>query len=90
MELCYGGEDSSFSTLRSRGENPSTLNLEQGSMLGGWGRLIFHVGDVDAFWAFLKKEGFEGEEPRDATWGERYFHLLDPDGHEVSIAQPLP
>jgi uncharacterized glyoxalase superfamily protein PhnB len=26
--------------------------------------------------------------PRDAEWGERYFHLLDPDGHEVSIARP--
>jgi catechol 2,3-dioxygenase-like lactoylglutathione lyase family enzyme len=90
MELRYGGENSSFSTLRSCGENPSILNLELGSTACGWGRLIFYVADVDAFWAHLKKEGIEGEEPQDATWGERYFHLLDPDGHEVSIAQPLP
>jgi uncharacterized glyoxalase superfamily protein PhnB len=28
--------------------------------------------------------------PTDATWGERYFHILDPDGHELSFARPLP
>ena len=27
--------------------------------------------------------------PRDAEWGERYFHILDPDGHELSFARPL-
>jgi uncharacterized glyoxalase superfamily protein PhnB len=27
--------------------------------------------------------------PRNAEWGERYFHLTDTDGHELSFAQPL-
>jgi uncharacterized glyoxalase superfamily protein PhnB len=27
--------------------------------------------------------------PRDAEWGERFFHLTDPDGHELSFAWPL-
>ena len=27
--------------------------------------------------------------PRDAEWGERFFHLIDPDGHELSFARPL-
>jgi len=27
--------------------------------------------------------------PEDATWGERYFHISDPDGHELSFARPL-
>lgn len=92
MKLVYGGEGSPFSTLRSRGTNASTLNLELGSTETGWGwgRLIFQVADADAFWAYLKKNGIEGEKPRDATWGERYFHIQDPDGHELSIAQPLP
>ena len=26
--------------------------------------------------------------PRDAQWGERYFHVTDPDGHELSFARP--
>jgi uncharacterized glyoxalase superfamily protein PhnB len=28
-------------------------------------------------------------EPADAPWGERYFHIVDPDGHELSFAKPL-
>jgi len=27
--------------------------------------------------------------PRDAEWGERYFHLTDPDGHQLSFAKRL-
>jgi uncharacterized glyoxalase superfamily protein PhnB len=27
--------------------------------------------------------------PEDAPWGERYFHINDPDGHEVSFARRL-
>jgi len=30
------------------------------------------------------------ESPRDAAWGERFFHVTDPDGHELSFAEPLP
>ena len=27
--------------------------------------------------------------PRNGEWGERFFHLTDPDGHELSFAWPL-
>jgi hypothetical protein len=27
--------------------------------------------------------------PRDAAWGKRFFHVADPDGHELSFARPL-
>jgi uncharacterized glyoxalase superfamily protein PhnB len=27
--------------------------------------------------------------PADAIWGERYFHITDPDGHEISFAMLL-
>jgi catechol 2,3-dioxygenase-like lactoylglutathione lyase family enzyme len=49
----------------------------------------FHVPDVDRFWAHLKDKGLRPEAPRDASWGERYFHLSDPDGHELSFAHPI-
>jgi ABC-type nitrate/sulfonate/bicarbonate transport system substrate-binding protein len=26
---------------------------------------------------------------RDGSWGERYFHIVDPDGHELSFARPI-
>jgi catechol 2,3-dioxygenase-like lactoylglutathione lyase family enzyme len=89
MELLYGGERSSFSSLRSNDSESAILNLEQGDSVSQWGRLIFHVADVDAFWGHLKEKGFDPEIPRDASWGERYFHMLDPDGHELSFARPL-
>jgi catechol 2,3-dioxygenase-like lactoylglutathione lyase family enzyme len=90
MELLYGGERASFSSLRASDSESAILNLEQGDRVSRWGRLIFHVADVDAFWRHLKEEGFDPEIPRDASWGERYFHMLDPDGHELSFARPLP
>jgi Glyoxalase/Bleomycin resistance protein/Dioxygenase superfamily len=53
------------------------------------GRLIFHVEDVDAWWEHLTAFGFKPEPPRNVSWGERYFHMLDPDGHELSFARRL-
>ena len=85
MELLYGGEQASFSSLRAKDSQSTMLNLEQGNTVTRWGRLIFHVADVDALWAYLLEKGFHPERPRDASWGERYFHMPDPDGHELSL-----
>jgi uncharacterized glyoxalase superfamily protein PhnB len=62
---------------------------EQGEPVTRWGRLIFYVADVDACWAYLREKGFHPESPQDASWGERYFQMSDPDGHELSFARPL-
>jgi catechol 2,3-dioxygenase-like lactoylglutathione lyase family enzyme len=89
MELLYGGETAGFSSLRARDTDSAILNLEQGTPMNGWGRLIFHVGDVDALWRHFNELGFRPEKPQNASWGERYFHMVDPDGHELSFARPL-
>ena len=89
LELLYGGEDAGFSSLRAKDARSAILNLEQGDRVNRWGRLIFYVTDVDALWNHLKDRGFDPEIPRDAPWGERYFHVPDPDGHELSFARPL-
>ena len=89
MELVYGGERAGFSSLRTKDAQSAILNLEEGDTVTDWGRLIFHVADVDAFWTYLCEKGFRPERPRDASWGERYFHMPDPDGHELSFARPL-
>jgi catechol 2,3-dioxygenase-like lactoylglutathione lyase family enzyme len=88
MEIVFGGEDAFFSSLRAKGADP-ILNLEQGHSVPGWGRMIFYVADVDAFWEYLRGKGFNPESPRDASWGERFFHMSDPDGHELSFARPI-
>jgi uncharacterized glyoxalase superfamily protein PhnB len=63
--------------------------LEQRPSVPSWGRVVFHVADVDAFWTLLKDRGFDPENPQDASWGERYFQMVDPDGHELSFARWL-
>jgi catechol 2,3-dioxygenase-like lactoylglutathione lyase family enzyme len=89
LELRYGGSSAGFTSLRIPNTRFSFINLQLGSATPDWGRIIFHVSDVDAFWARLKQNGFEPDRPQDACWGERYFHMHDPDGHELSFAQPL-
>ena len=54
-----------------------------------WGRLIFRVDKVDDLHASFMAKGMQAEPPRDGSWGERYFHIKDPDGHELSFAQLL-
>jgi hypothetical protein len=89
MELLYGGEGTRFCSLCAKDTQSAILNLEQGKPVTRWGRLIFYVADVDAIWNHLRDRGFDPEIPRDATWGERCFHLRNPDGHELSFAWPL-
>ena len=48
------------------------------------------MSDVDVVYQRAIRAGLTAEAPpRDAKWGERYFHLTDPDGHELSLARPL-
>ncbi len=55
-----------------------------------WGRVVFHVADVDALYRRAVAKGLDPQAPpRDAEWGERYFHITDPDGHELSFARPV-
>lgn len=58
-------------------------------------RIIFHTTDIDRLYSELRKDVdllriivFE-KEPSNATWGERYFHLRDPDGYQISFATRL-
>jgi len=89
MEVIYGGEDGHFSSLRTQNGSAPILNLEQGRSITDLGRMIFYVADVDAFWEYLRGKGFNPEKPQDASWGERYFHMPDPNGHELSFARPI-
>jgi catechol 2,3-dioxygenase-like lactoylglutathione lyase family enzyme len=90
LTLCYGGEGHSFTSLQA---GPCFLNLlsqPAGRSWSWWGRVIFRVADVDALHGRALAAGLRPEgAPCDAPWGERYFHLTDPDGHELSFAQPL-
>lgn len=88
FSLRHGGPGEAFSSFAS---GPSFLNLiaEVHDPIRWWGRVIFHVSDVDAMYRKALAAGLKPAfEPRDAPWGERYFHIADPDGHELSFARP--
>lgn len=92
--VAYGGPDEPFTTMKLDVANavPNYVNLQHtGAEPGrGWGRVIFHVEDPDAVHAAAMAAGYEAAtEPADAKWGERYFHILDPSGHELSFARRL-
>ncbi len=87
----YGGPGADFTSFRA-GTGYLNLQLDPGRPPAGaiWGRAIFWVDDVDAMHARARAAGLRpAGEPADAPWGERYFHILDPDGHELSFARPL-
>lgn len=91
LRLGTGGSDAKFTTFWA---GASALNLAVAPSAGTqarWGRVIFHVSDVDALYHVLERAGIAADfRPRDAAWGERYFHVTDPDGHEISFATPIP
>ena len=89
LELAYGGKSESFSSFRV-GDGYLNLILVPGGGWKWWGRIIFHVDDVDALYHRLVEAGLSPSTvPEDAPWGERYFHINDPDCHEVSFAKRL-
>lgn len=90
FERLYGGPEADFTSYRA-GQGFLNLQLVAGAPKpSGWGRVIFWVDDVDAMFERVQAAGFPAStEPSDAPWGERYFHLCDPEGHELSFAKPL-
>ncbi len=89
FDVVYGGPEATFSSLRI-GEVYMNLMLQPDYTPVWWGRVIFHVEDVDALYATITAQGLSPQNPpRDAAWGERFFHVTDPDGHELSFATPL-
>jgi uncharacterized glyoxalase superfamily protein PhnB len=89
-------------TIHQGKESDSLVSLQAGSSYlnliaqpaartwSWWGRVILYVSDVDLVYQRAQALGLQpAAAPQDAPWGERYFHLTDPDGHELSFARPL-
>ena len=86
--LVYGGPQARFSSLQA-GKAFVNLTLTPGYSPAWWGRTIFRVDDVDALYQTVLTAGYTPSSPQNGAWGERYFHLTDPNGHELSFAQLL-
>ena len=101
FKLVYGGSSKdTFTTFEIGEEIPKVyLNLELNTNSEHdrkhFGRIIFHTEDVDKLYSYMKSNhdisnaiSFENE-PKDAPWGERYFHISEHDGYHLSFAMPI-
>ena len=104
FKLTFGGYHYDFFTTYEIGQNTSVyLNLELFKLNDhskyehskNLVKIILHVNDVDKLYHYFKNDqiisnliSFENE-PTDASWGERYFHIRDPDGYLLSFAQSI-
>lgn len=91
MEITYGGPNAPFTSLQI---GPNYLNLQLDVLwippTRIWGRFIVFVDDVDDAYARLISAGYKPTmAPKNAIWGERYFHITDTAGHEVSLARKI-
>ena len=90
FSLRYGGADSAFTSLSVGSSYLNLIGQPKDRQWSWWGRIVFYVSDVDALYESAVANSLDPDStPRDAEWDERYFHLTDPDGHQLSFAKPL-
>ena len=98
FKIVYGGSDSQFTSFLIDDASKSYLNLrinEVSAEATHWSRIIFYVDDVDELFDYMENDetisrlGNLESKPVDAAWGERFFHVLDPDGYKLSFATPI-
>jgi len=87
--LVDGSPQARFSTLQA-GDAVVNLTLALNCKPTWWGRTMFRVDNVETFYATAVAQGLTPSAIQHGSWGERYFHLTDPNGHELSFAQLLP
>ncbi len=86
----HGGADASFTSMNAGSSFVNLIARPTNQTWSWWGRVIFYVSDVDAMYRRVVENGLRPDtSPCDANWGERFFHITDPDGHELSFAAPL-
>ena len=96
FKIVYGGPDAQFTSFLIDNGVKSYLNLKLNKTHStDFGRIIFYTDDVDELFAYMQDDKIISElgkfesKPEDAVWGERFFHVLDPDGYKLSFATPL-
>ena len=90
FNVIYGGEDAPFTSFQAGTGYLNLVSQPASRQWSWWGRVIVDGSDVDALDEHaVACELRQDTPPRDGEWGERSFHLTDPDGHEISFAKPL-
>jgi catechol 2,3-dioxygenase-like lactoylglutathione lyase family enzyme len=70
-------------------------NLGKTKGSGDFGRVIFYTENVDKLYSYMKHDEYISKsivfenEPTNAPWRERFFHIRESNGYQLSFAQPL-
>ena len=98
FKIVYGDSDNWFTSFLIDDVAKSYINLrinEVSTEATHWSRIVFYVDDVDELFAYMENDeiisvlGKLESKPENASWGERFFHMLDPDGYKLSFATPI-
>ena len=89
-------EDDYSRSIADFNNNNNKSNLG-GRMKGSqnFGRIIFHTDDADKLYSYMQHDEYISKsiifenKPTNAAWGERFFHIREPNGYQLSFAQPL-
>jgi catechol 2,3-dioxygenase-like lactoylglutathione lyase family enzyme len=88
-------EDDCKSSAADFGNNNKFNVREKTKGRENFGRIIFHTENVDRLYSYMKHDEYISKsivfenEPTNASWGERFFHIREPNGYQLSFAQPL-
>jgi uncharacterized glyoxalase superfamily protein PhnB len=80
-----------FTTSQWEAAQQDFLKLENSGIMSSHVGLIFHTEDVDELYSHFKSDASISElvsfenDPTDALWGERFFHIRDPDGYQLHL-----
>jgi len=103
FEIGNGNNSTTYLNLESiKEEEKDSSDFHKRSNLGGktkgnedFGRIIFHTKNVDRLYSYMKQNEYISKsivfenEPTNASWGERFFHIRELNGYQLSFAQPL-
>lgn len=93
FEIGEGSTYKMYLNLEVKSNIDSTIRHHSDKM--DFGRIIFYSVDVDELYSRLTNDASISElvsfenEPMNASWGERFFHMRDPDGYQLSFAMRL-
>jgi catechol 2,3-dioxygenase-like lactoylglutathione lyase family enzyme len=93
FEIGEGSTYKMYLNLEVKRNIDSTIRPHSDKM--DFGRIIFYSVDVDELYSRLANDASISElvsfenEPMNASWGERFFHMRDPDGYQLSFAMRI-
>lgn len=86
--ITHGGATSDFTSVKIGAQSHINLVVRGKATSEWWGRITFFVNDVDEFYSQVVSKGLRPEnEPQDTQYAERFFVIVDTDGHELCFAE---